>query len=110
MSKSTPGATTSRSVNSVAKVLVWLTANKDKAQRLTRAQVQRDIKKELNIDVSPHTIAQVEESLGIERVRGNANSEARKDRLHVIAVALAEFMGTFGYAIPDDLKDIVDRK
>lgn len=110
MSSSTPGVSTSRSVNSVAKVLVWFTANKEKAQRLTRAQVQREIKKELNIEVSPHTIAQVEESLGIERVRGNANSEARKDRLHVIATTLANLLTSLGQPVPDDLRDVVDRK
>ena len=100
-----------RSIMNLAKIATWFNTNKDLVGQMTRAQVARKIQTDIGLNVSVHSITQFEESIGIKRLRGNAASdEARKDRLHVIAKSLVDFMNTFGYVVPDDLKDVVDRK
>lgn len=100
-----------RSIMNLAKIATWFNTHKDLVGQMTRAQVARKIQTDIGLNVSAHSIAQFEESIGVKRIRGNAAcDEARKDRLHVIAKSLADFMDTFGYVVPDELKDIVDRK
>lgn len=93
----------------ITAVLGWLTPRKDVLKNHTRKEVARIIESDLGIKVNLIRLAEMEEAVGVKRVRGNAGGY-RKDRAVVLATELIRVQEALGMEISDDLRDISERK
>jgi len=93
----------------ITTVMGWLMPRKEMLKQHTRKDLMRMIEAETGVHVNLTRLAEMEESVGVVRERGNMGGY-RKDRAVVLALELIRVQEALGMEISDDLRDISERK